>query len=50
MKANFDMMQILDGPGYPDDVAKVVLFLVTDDSRFITGEFINVDGGMPPKL
>ena len=50
MKANFDMMQILDGPGYPDDVANVVLFLVTDESRFITGEFINVDGGMPAKL
>ena len=49
-EAMFDMLQILDGPGYSEDVAKVVLFLVTDDSRFITGEIINVDGGMPAKL
>ncbi len=50
LKVAFDMIQILDGPGYPEDVAKAVLFLVTDDSRFITGEIINVDGGMPVKL
>ena len=50
MKPMFDMMQILDGPGYPDDVAKAVLFLATDDSRFITGEIINIDGGLPAKL
>ena len=43
MKPMFDMMQILDGPGYPDDVAKAVLFLATDDSRFITGEIINIE-------
>ena len=49
-KKTFDMMQILDGPGYSEDVANAVLFLVTDESRFITGEFINVDGGMPAKL
>jgi len=50
LKAAFDMIQILDGPGYPDDVANTVLFLVAQDSRFITGEIINVDGGMPGKL
>lgn len=49
-KAMFDMIQILDGPGYPEDVARAVLFLVTDDSRFITGEIINIDGGLPGKL
>ena len=49
-EAMFDMIQILDGPGYAEDVANVVLFLVTDESRFITGEIINVDGGMPGKL
>ena len=40
----------LEGAGYPDDVANTVLFLVSNDSRFITGEIINVDGGMPGKL
>lgn len=31
--------------GQPEDVAKVVLFLASDDSNYITGETINVDGG-----
>lgn len=31
--------------GTPDDVAKVVLFLVSDDAAYLTGEVINVDGG-----
>jgi 3-oxoacyl-[acyl-carrier protein] reductase len=44
------MLQILDGPGYPEDVANLALFLVSDESRFITGEIINVDGGYPRKL
>lgn len=50
LKAMFDMIQILDGPGYPEDVARAVLFLASDDARFITGEIINIDGGMPGKL
>ena len=32
--------------GTPEDVAKLVLFLCTDDSSYITGQVINVDGGM----
>ena len=32
--------------GIPEDVAKLVLFLCTDDSSYITGQVINVDGGM----
>lgn len=31
--------------GQPEEVAKVVLFLATDDSSFITGSTIVVDGG-----
>ena len=50
LKAMFDFIQILDGKGYPEDVANAVLFLVSDDAKFITGEFINIDGGMPGKL
>lgn len=30
----------------PDDVADVVAFLCCDESRYITGQVINVDGGM----
>jgi 3alpha(or 20beta)-hydroxysteroid dehydrogenase len=29
----------------PDEIARVVLFLATDESRFITGAEIAVDGG-----
>ena len=32
--------------GTPEDVAKLVLFLCTDESSYITGQVINVDGGM----
>jgi 3-oxoacyl-[acyl-carrier protein] reductase len=32
--------------GTPEDVAKVVGFLVSDDANYITGQVINVDGGL----
>ncbi|HHU64348.1 MAG TPA: 3-oxoacyl-[acyl-carrier-protein] reductase [Clostridiales bacterium] len=32
--------------GQPTDVAKTVTFLASDDARYITGQVINIDGGM----
>lgn len=32
--------------GNAQDVANVVKFLVSEDSSYITGQVINVDGGM----
>ncbi len=32
--------------GLPDDVANLVLFLVSEDSNYITGQVIRIDGGM----
>lgn len=32
--------------GTPDEVAKVVVFLLSDESRYITGEAIQIDGGL----
>ena len=34
------------GLGHPEDVAYLVLFLACDESRFITAQTINVDGGV----
>lgn len=32
--------------GEPDDIAKAVLFLVSDNAAYITGQTLHVDGGM----
>lgn len=32
--------------GEPEDIAKAVLFLVSDDANYITGQTLHVDGGM----
>jgi 3-oxoacyl-[acyl-carrier protein] reductase len=32
--------------GTPEDVARVVLFLSTDDSAYVTGQVISIDGGL----
>jgi len=40
----------LEGPGYPEDVANLVLFLVSAESRFITSQIINIDGGVAAKI
>ena len=49
-KKMFDFAQIVQGPGYPRDVANLVLFLSCDESRFISGEIINIDGGVAAKI
>jgi len=32
--------------GTPDDVAACVLFLASDEARYITGEVVSVSGGL----
>ena len=46
----FNFAQIVQGPGLPEDVANLGLFLSSDESRFISGEIINVDGGVAAKI
>jgi len=36
----------LGRPGTPEDIAKVVSFLSSDDAAYITGQVIAIDGGM----
>jgi len=47
---HFEIWQLIQGPGYAEDVANAILFLASDESRFITGEIVNVDGGAAAKL
>jgi 3-oxoacyl-[acyl-carrier protein] reductase len=37
---------VLKRVGEPEDIARVALFLASDDAGFITGQAISVDGGM----
>jgi len=39
-------MQALKRVGDPNDLSRVVVFLASDDSRWITGQAIAVDGGL----
>lgn len=41
----FKESSILKRVGEPEDIANATLFLVSDESRFITGQVITVDGG-----
>jgi 3-oxoacyl-[acyl-carrier protein] reductase len=45
-----DTVQLTLERGYPEDVANAVCFLASDESRFITGQVIGVDGGMAAKV
>jgi NAD(P)-dependent dehydrogenase (short-subunit alcohol dehydrogenase family) len=42
----FRDIQPLRGPIMPEEVAKAALFLASDDSRFVTGQNLFVDGGV----
>lgn len=41
-----EMLQAMPGKGQPEDIAKVVTFLVSDDAGWMTGQCVNVDAGM----
>lgn len=42
VKANIPMQRV----GMPDEVASVVLFLCSDDARYVSGAIIPIDGGL----
>ena len=43
--APFENRIALGRPGRPEDIAPAVLFLASDDARYITGATLTVDGG-----
>ncbi len=45
-KANMASAVPLGRVGDPDEIAKVAVFLASDDSSFVTGIELFVDGGM----
>jgi NAD(P)-dependent dehydrogenase (short-subunit alcohol dehydrogenase family) len=47
---HFEIWQLIKGPGFAEDVASAMLFLASDESRFITAEIVNIDGGAAAKL
>ena len=49
-KPLFDARQILTIPGRAEDAANLMLFLASDEGRFITAETIDLDGGYGAKV
>lgn len=45
-RTRYEKLAALDRLGKPEEIADVVLFLSSDLSRFISGQTINVDGGI----
>ena len=45
-RAQYAAGQLLKHEAWPSDIAGAVTFLLSDDSAFITGQVLAVDGGM----
>jgi len=42
-------MHAMNRFGEPDEIARGVKFLLSDDASYITGEILTIDGGFTPK-
>jgi meso-butanediol dehydrogenase / (S,S)-butanediol dehydrogenase / diacetyl reductase len=50
LKTNHKYFQVLEQVGMPVDIAYCALYLASDESRFVTGQNIVVDGGLTTRL
>ena len=41
-----DLAELVGRLGEPEDIARTVRFLLSDDASFITGAILSVDGGL----
>jgi len=46
IKQHYASLTTIGRTGKPEDVAKIVAFLSSDDGEYITGSYIPVDGGL----
>jgi NAD(P)-dependent dehydrogenase (short-subunit alcohol dehydrogenase family) len=46
IKQQYASLTTIGRTGKPENVAKVVAFLASDDGEYITGSYIPVDGGL----
>ena len=44
------MVPLAGGMGTAEDVANAVLFLASDEARFVTGAILPVDGGQSARI
>ena len=50
MRVKANQPSLIRQIGFTEDIAKVALFLASDDSDFVTGQVIAVDGGISVKI
>ncbi len=48
-KAKLDARQPMGRMGRPDEIAKAALYLAADESEFVTGSILTIDGGLTAK-
>ena len=46
LRSELEARQAMDRMGRPEEIADAILYLASDESSFVTGSMLTVDGGM----